>query len=167
MFSIGNCIDKKDWKSSSSCIFANFYACCRFNHVFIHSSGKHGTENESKYFDLSINDCPMRWSQVSFLHFTSHYNLYQTLDIYLHKYFDFRNGWPKTSYLKAMDIWVVLCYITVFMCSLEYCIVITLITKDNDKLKIVAKKFEIILRILIPVYLIMYSLIYFIACSVH
>ena len=102
MFSIGNCIDKKGWKSSSSCIFADFYACCRFNHVFIHSSGKHGTENESKYFDLSINDCPMRWSQVSVLHFTSHSNLYQTLDIYLSTLISGMDG-PK---LRTSKQWI-------------------------------------------------------------
>ena len=36
------------------------------------------------------------------------------------------NSWPKTAYLKAIDIWAILCYITVFYCLLEYCIVLSL-----------------------------------------
>ena len=36
------------------------------------------------------------------------------------------NSWPKTAYLKAIDIWAILSYITVFYCLLEYCIVLAL-----------------------------------------
>ena len=154
MFSTRNCTDQKNWKSYSTRIFTHFHAIYGFDHVLIHTSKEHGTQNESEYFNLSLHDSPMHWSKVSF------YKSIQKVLI-----FRFRNAWPKTSYLKALDIWVVLCYITVFMCSLEYCIVILLITKENEKLQIVAKKFEFISRILIPTYLTMYSLIFFIVCS--
>lgn len=36
----------------------------------------------------------------------------------------FRDSWPDTSYMKAIDIWMVLCYIGVFYSLTECCLVI-------------------------------------------
>ena len=43
----------------------------------------------------------------------------------------FRADWPKTSYLKAIDYWVILCYAGVFTWLLEYCIILYLTDFGN------------------------------------
>ena len=41
--------------------------------------------------------------------------------------FNHRDSWPKTSYIKLIGYWVTICYIIVFFCLLEYCLVLALI----------------------------------------
>ena len=69
---------------------------------------------------------------------------------------NYRADWPKTSYLKAIDYWVILCYAGVFIWLLEYCIILYLnnfmdqdksnTVKDlkfkNGKIKVKDKKIE-------------------------
>lgn len=38
----------------------------------------------------------------------------------------YRNSWPNTPYIKSIGYWVLLCYISVFYCLLEYCVVLSL-----------------------------------------
>ena len=51
----------------------------------------------------------------------------------LHTYFIFRADWPKTSYLKAIDYWVILCYGSVFIWLLEYCVILYLTDYTNPE----------------------------------
>ena len=44
-----------------------------------------------------------------------------------------RNSMPKTSYIKASGYWMLLCYISVFYCLIEFCIIITLTHNKNSK----------------------------------
>ena len=41
-----------------------------------------------------------------------------------------RSNWTKTTHLRAIDIWVILCYIGVFSALMEYCLILYL-TKDS------------------------------------
>ena len=41
-----------------------------------------------------------------------------------------RNDWTKTIHMRAIDVWVILCYIGVFSVLLEYCFVLYL-TKSS------------------------------------
>ena len=37
-----------------------------------------------------------------------------------------RNDWTKTTHMRAIDVWVILCYIGIFSTLLEYCFVLYL-----------------------------------------
>ena len=37
-----------------------------------------------------------------------------------------RSNWTKTTHLRAIDIWVILCYIGVFSALMEYCLILYL-----------------------------------------
>ena len=37
-----------------------------------------------------------------------------------------RNDWTKTTHMRAIDVWVILCYIGIFSALLEYCFVLYL-----------------------------------------
>ena len=50
-----------------------------------------------------------------------------------------RVDWPKTSYIKAMDIWTILCYVGVFYALVEYCLVINLTVQTSWEGKITQK----------------------------
>ncbi len=41
----------------------------------------------------------------------------------------FRVAWPKTSFMKASDIWTIGCYTTVFATVAEYCLVLFLVER--------------------------------------
>ena len=38
----------------------------------------------------------------------------------------YRGDWTKTSHMRAIDVWIVLCYIGVFSALIEYCLVLHL-----------------------------------------
>ena len=38
-----------------------------------------------------------------------------------------RSDWVSSSHLKAVDVWVLLCYLEVFFALIEYCLVLYLI----------------------------------------
>ena len=40
--------------------------------------------------------------------------------------FDHRNDWTKTTHMRAIDVWVILCYIGIFSVLVEYCFVLYL-----------------------------------------
>ena len=40
--------------------------------------------------------------------------------------FGHRNDWTKTTHMRAIDVWVILCYIGIFSALLEYCFVLYL-----------------------------------------
>ena len=54
----------------------------------------------------------------------------QILIDYLHS----RNDWTKATHMRAIDIWVVLCYIGTFSALMEYCLILYLIktSKQNN-----------------------------------
>ena len=67
-----------------------------------------------------------------------HYYLNSCLPFHLPKnLFFYRNDWTQTIHLRAMDIWVVLCYIGVFYALMEYCLILYL-----TKLSILDQKFS-------------------------
>ena len=41
-----------------------------------------------------------------------------------------RNDWTKTTHMRAIDVWVILCYIGIFSTLVEYCFVLYL-TKSS------------------------------------
>ena len=49
-------------------------------------------------------------------------------------YFLLRNDWTKATHMRAIDIWVVLCYIGTFSALMEYCLILYLIktSKQNN-----------------------------------
>ena len=44
--------------------------------------------------------------------------------------FLYRNDWTKTTHMRAIDVWVILCYVGVFSTLVEYCFVLYL-TKSS------------------------------------
>ena len=40
--------------------------------------------------------------------------------------FGHRNDWTKTTHMRAIDVWVILCYIGIFSVLVEYCFVLYL-----------------------------------------
>ena len=103
-----------------------------------------------------------------------------------------RNHWTTTTHMRAIDVWVVLCYIGIFSSLMEYCGILYLTedseSKNGNYKKVVAEAVESgennsaanselqntrlvlantiekIARILFPVYNIFFPIIYFIIC---
>ena len=106
----------------------------------------------------------------------------------------FRSSWPNTSYMKATDLWTLFCYLGVFYSLTEYCIVlyltkwadweIELKTQKNKDKKLFQKpederiqqrenrmkllklagKIEFASRIFVPLYFLVFVLLYWIIC---
>jgi hypothetical protein len=71
-----------------------------------------------------------------------HYTLVNLIFNCIIIYFN-RGSWPKTSYMKAADIWTLFCYIGVFCSLAEYCVILYLTKKPNwetDMAKVKADK---------------------------
>ena len=104
-----------------------------------------------------------------------------------------RNHWTTTTHMRAIDVWVVLCYIGIFSSLMEYCGILYLTedseSKNGNYKKVVAEAVESgennsaanptelqntrlvlantiekIARILFPVYNIFFPIIYFMIC---
>ena len=104
-----------------------------------------------------------------------------------------RNHWTTTTHMRAIDVWVVLCYIGIFSSLMEYCGILYLTedseSKNGNYKKVVAEVIESgennsvanptelqntrlvlantiekIARILFPVYNIFFPIIYFMIC---
>ena len=68
-----------------------------------------------------------------------------------------QKGWPDTAYLKAIDVWVIMCYSAVFYSLLEYTIILSL---SKVKIRIV-DWIERVSRILLPLYITASITVYF------
>ena len=68
------------------------------------------------------------------------------------------NSWPKTAYLKAIDIWAILCYITVFYTLISYCLALALASEERRR------KVEKIAKIFVPIFLLLFSTTFFVVC---
>ena len=90
-----------------------------------------------------------------------------------------KDSWPKTSYIKLIGVWVTICYIIVFFCLLEYCLVLALMQlppgnkiQDNTEEK-PRKKAELALsieklsKLFVPSFLITATLVYYLVCILH
>ena len=87
---------------------------------------------------ISFNDFTVQWIKVSCIFYLQN-NLKEFG--YLHYSMMFRADWPKTSYLKAIDYWVILCYACVFIWLLEYCIILHLRNyTDQDRINSIKLK---------------------------
>ena len=89
-----------------------------------------------------------------------------------------RTSWPVTPYVKSIGYWVLMCYCLVFYCILEYCVILSLKKtfsnnqtrnimdfeeESNDEKRIrIVLKIEKISRICVPIYLLFFSVGYFI-----
>ena len=120
-------------------------------------------------------------------------NLFYFNYIYFHFLIISRNHWTTTTHMRAIDVWVVLCYIGIFSSLMEYCGILYLTedseSKNGNYKKVVAEAVESgennsaanptelqntrlvlantiekIARILFPVYNIFFPIIYFIIC---
>ena len=111
-------------------------------------------------------------------------------------FFD-RNDWTQTIHLRAMDIWVVLCYIGVFYALMEYCLILYL-TKlsildqrltskhrnqyelgnpNNEEIQMnvkimkrnftVARAIENFSRVALIVYICIFPICYFVICNLN
>ena len=56
-------------------------------------------------------------------------NQYYLLDDKL--FLKIRDNWTKSPNLRAIDVWVILCYVGVFYCLMEYCIVLHLTKREK------------------------------------
>ena len=87
-----------------------------------------------------------------------------------------RDSWPKTPYVKSIGYWVLMCYVSVFACLLEYCIVLTFkkpcnsnqigtttesVAEEQKRIRI-ALTIEKFARICVPLYLFLFISLYFI-----
>ena len=87
-----------------------------------------------------------------------------------------RNNWTKTSYLRAIDVWTVCCYLGLFYTLIEYSIILALtkgekmdlktqiIPDPQERKKKIAMKIEEISKLLLPLYNIVFFTVYFIVC---
>ena len=96
---------------------------------------------------------------------------------------DFRQDWIKCSYLRAIDVWIILCYVNVFTTLVEYCIVLYLTKgKEMELVKVgngrwatksgtdtknlaTAWKIEQIFRVIMPLYNFLFFTIFVIVCE--
>ena len=46
-----------------------------------------------------------------------------------------RNDWTKTAHMRAIDVWVVLCYIGIFSALIEYCAILYLTKNPQSENK--------------------------------
>ena len=106
-----------------------------------------------------------------------------------------RNDWTKTTHLRAIDIWVVLCYIGVFSSLMEYCLILYLTktsildglmnstkqkvhestnedekdncteTENKQKNLKLARLIEKMSRVTLITYIIVFPITYFVVCS--
>ena len=82
----------------------------------------------------------------------------------------FRDTWPKTNYMKAVDVWALFCYFGVFFCLVEYCLVLHFKDKPNNKVvavnqeasynRALANKVDKISRIIVPLYTIGFTSVF-------
>ena len=77
-------------------------------------------------------------------------------------YFIYRETWPETPYIKSIGYWVLLCYVLVFYCLLEYCVVLTLNKEYEDTRIQLATKIEKYSRYFVPIYLFSFVSLYFV-----
>ena len=93
-------------------------------------------------------------------------------------YLVYRTSWPVTPYVKSIGYWVLMCYCLVFYCILEYCVILSLKktfsnnqTRNimdfeeesyNEKRIRIVLNIEKISRICVPIYLLFFSVGYFI-----
>ena len=118
--------------------------------------------------NLFVLDHTYYWSKVRFLILS---NDFPNFTILLH-----RDSWPKTPYVKSIGYWIFFCYLSVFFCLLEYCLVLTLknpivcnqigntmVPEEEEQKRIrIALTIEKYSRICVPVYLFLFSSLYFI-----
>ena len=90
-------------------------------------------------------------------------NQYYLLDDKL--FLKIRDNWTKSPNLRAIDVWVILCYVGVFYCLMEYCIVLHL-TK-RQKTMALATKIEVASRFLVPFYIVSFFTTFFAVCTMQ
>jgi len=90
-----------------------------------------------------------------------------------------RSHWTETSYLRAIDFWVIGCYIGMFFALMEYIAILHLLqifTSDGqtnievgnqNHRKMVANATEKITKFLLPLYNIVFPVVYFMICTSH
>ena len=101
-----------------------------------------------------------------------------------------RDDWTKTTHMRAIDVWVILCYIGIFSALIEYCAILYLtkipqsenktealaeetkevggtgsLKKKASKGQNLANKIESITHFLLPFYNITFPIIYFAVCT--
>ena len=140
-------------------LFANHNLEHSLRDVIVYSIWFVASKNEFMCDNLFINDNLNHWSKVSLctIQFTRKVIILNC-----------RDGWPKTSYIKSIGYWVLLCYIQVFYCLIEYCIVLSLVKRNEsnvmkpkeDKNHQIALKIEKVSRFFVPVYLFSFTSLY-------
>ena len=96
-----------------------------------------------------------------------------------------RGDWIECSYLRAIDIWTILCYINVFAALLEYCVVLYLTKAEKLELNKVnngaetskisrketqmirAWKVEQMTRFILPIYNVMFVVVFIVTCIMN
>ena len=90
-----------------------------------------------------------------------------------------KDSWPKTSYIKLIGVWVTICYIIVFFCLLEYCLVLALMKLPPGSNKIQTNEdttskrqnwaltIEKLSKLFVPSFLITATIIYYLVCILH
>jgi len=92
-----------------------------------------------------------------------------------------KDSWPVTPYVKSIGYWALMCYCLVFYCILEYCVILSLkktvsniqtrnsmdLAEESNEEKRIRIVFNIekISRICVPIYLLSFSVGYFIFMS--
>ena len=92
--------------------------------------------------------------------------------------FCFRNDWTKTSHMRAIDFWVIMCYTGVFAALMEYIVVLHLTqlfnaddkanNRENLKKRLLTVHFiEKVTKFLLPFYNTLFPIIYFMLCTLR
>jgi len=82
-----------------------------------------------------------------------------------------RSQWTKTSYMRAIDFWVILCYTGMFSALMEYIVILYLSTvsqtdteEGSQKRIMIANAIERVIKYVLPLYNLMFPIIFFTIC---
>ena len=151
-------------------LFTKSHSVLSINFVIVHPSRPLASKNVFVCHILFVIDHTHHGSKVK-----------QTKISYKIVYFlgfFYRDSWPVTPYVKSIGYWALMCYCLVFYCILEYCVILSLkktvsniqtrnsmdLAEESNEEKRIRIVFNIekISRICVPIYLLSFSVGYFI-----
>ena len=114
-------IQEIDFKGIVTNIFSEFDVIHWFIKFTLRSSGSVTSKDGSKCNNILGDDCIIQRFKVSI----------STLIVIRLNLKILSDDWPQTSYLKAIDVWTIFCYLGAFFCLIEYSVVLYLTKNWN------------------------------------